>query len=123
MREIGIDRRVEIIKVGGKEFEIGMIPIKAELYIAEHDKINTEYDKKLKDIDDLTIIGNIVSERNQKCGDIVVMVLKSILIANGYEFDEEWWMMHIDYSGIVELIAYVKAKDFVPSKKKQAPEK
>ena len=37
MREIGIDRKVETIKVSDKEFNIGLIPIKAELLIAEHE--------------------------------------------------------------------------------------
>lgn len=120
MREIGIDRKVETIKVSDKEFTIGLIPIKAELLIAEHDRLNTEYDAKLKGVEDMLEVGNIVTERNLKCNDIIVSVLEAILKANGYEFDEDWWTSHVDYGSIVEIIAYVKAKDFIPSKKKVA---
>lgn len=118
MREIGIGRKIETIKVGDKEFNIGLIPIKAELLIGEHDRLNTEYDEKLKGVEDIIEVGNIVTERNLKCNDLIVSVLEAILKANGYDFDEDWWTSHVDYGSIVEIIAYVKAKDFLPSKKK-----
>ena len=122
MTEIGIKRTKKEMRIGGKDFNFYLIPVIVEEYLIKHDEVYSEIGKKIKDSKDFENLGILVNERNKACGVILFDTLKAFIEANGYEFDEDWWKLHIDYQGILEIITDMKVQEYTeknPQKKKE----
>lgn len=102
--------------VDGKQFDIAIVPIRVEELLVQHDKINGEYLGKLKDIEDEETIGDLVNGHTEDCGRLILEMLESLLVANGYEYDQDWWTARVTYSDIIQIIAFSKAKDMISDK-------
>jgi len=113
--KIGLNRKIANIEVADKTFKIGIFPIACEALIVKHDEMDCEFAKiKEPTVSDL-------NNKNLAQSDILFEILEKLIVANGYEFDEDWWKIHIDVQGIVEIIIIAKAKDIAPNtvKKKE----
>lgn len=111
--KIGLNRKVVNIEVSDKIFKIGLFPIICESLIIKHDLLEKEYAKIEKPTSD------DLQEKNSKQYEIEFEILESLLIANSYNFDREWWELHTDALGMNEFIMLSKIKDIDPTKLKK----
>lgn len=110
--KIGINRNKTVVEFKDLSFEISIVPIYAEFLIAEHDKKDKEFSE----------IKNPTEEESYAYAydavDTLLKTVESILLANGYGYDEDFWKKNADTKTLIEFIAYCKIKDFKQDKKK-----
>lgn len=95
--KIGINRSKIEIGIAKRSFTIGIVPLLATSLIAKHDN-EQDVDKQL---------------------DIIFEVVEAILVANGYEYDKDWWLQHCDYQMLMEFVVNTMHKDIPPTKTKK----
>lgn len=115
--KIGINRNKTIVEFKDLSFEVSIVPIYAESLIADHDK----KEKEFKDIENPSVEQSY--EYVNESINLLLAIVESILLANGYKYDEDFWRKSADARTLIEFIAYCKLKDFQASKKKAENEK
>lgn len=111
--KIGLNRKVINIEVCDKVFKIGIFPIMCDQLIVKNDIIEKEWEKQESPTtEDL-------AKKNRAQHEIQFELLETLLVANGYEFDKEWWQKHVDLLGIQEFIVIAKSKDVMKDVKKK----
>jgi len=119
MTEIGIKRTKREMRVGDKAFTFYLIPVIVEEFLIKHDEVYTELGEKIKASEDFENLGTLVNERNKVCGEILFETLRAFVEANGYDFDESWWKLNIDYQGILEIITAMKIQEYTDKNPKK----
>lgn len=115
--KIGINRNKTIVEFKGFSFEVSIVPIYAESLIADHDK----KEKEFRNTENPSVEQSY--EYMIESINLLLAIVESILLANGYEFDEDFWRRNADARALIEFIADCKLKDFQASKKKEENEK
>ncbi|MFA5452651.1 MAG: hypothetical protein WC248_03670 [Candidatus Methanomethylophilaceae archaeon] len=114
---IGINRNKATVEFKDLSFEISIVPIFAEFLIAEHDKKDKEF-SAVKEPSE-----NEAREYSHTAIESLLGIVESILLANGYKYDDDFWKKNADTKALIEFIADCKMKDFRLDKKKVQEEK
>ena len=115
--KIGINRNKTIVEFKGFSFEVSIVPIYAESLIADHDK----KEKEFRNTENPSVEQSY--EYMNESINLLLAIVEHILLANGYEFDEDFWRRNADARSLIQFIADCKLKDFQASKKKAENEK
>ena len=111
--KIGLNRNKINIEVCDKVFKIGIFPIICESLIVKNDLIEKAWEEqKEHTLDD-------INAKNKAQYDIQFEIVENLLLANGYDFDKDWWLSHVDMLGLSEFIVFSKMKDVDPTKLKK----
>ena len=115
--KIGINRNKTVVEFKDLSFEVSIVPIYAEFLVAEHDK----KDKEFREIKEPTEEQSFAHAYGAV--EMLLKIVESILLANGYGYDDDFWKRNADTKALVEFIADCKMKDFKQDKKKVPIEK
>ncbi len=109
--KLGTNRKIQLIEVGDKTFKIAIFPILADYKMVESSTRESEFNKTEHTTEE-------VIKENEAQYNLRFEIIEAILQANGYEYDQNFWLTHCDSLALSEFIVLSKAKDSLPSKKK-----
>lgn len=116
---------VEKRKVKEKEYEIFIVPNKFNMLFGEYSillrkiiKLNDEL-SKCKSVEEITAVQDkIIEAEPEKVLSMKYDLIRALMIANDYEYDEEWLDNKADPESVNEFIAECAMKDSIADTKK-----